>query len=693
MRVATAGHLYFAFLSYSHSDEKDARWLHSELEKFRVPRKLIGHLTENGPIPKTLAPVFRDVGELPASGDLSAVIQSALAASRNLVVLCSPTAAHSRWTNKEIEAFKALHPDGTVLAAIVGGEPFASDIPGHEEEECLPPALRQRFDRKGRPTGKRAEPLAADLRGSSEERRTGFLKLVAGLLGLGLDDLVQRDQMQRQRRGGLIAAASLLGMIVTSGLAIMAVEARDVASEQRQQAEGLVEFMLTDLREELEPIGRLDALDSVGAKALAYYRGQDPQDLDDDALAQRSRALSLMGEIALTRGDLGAATRRYRTALEGTAELVERDPENPERLFQHAQNVFWVGELARQQGMKAEAEAEMREYKRLADRMVAIEPNDLRWRMEVKYATSNLGILLYEDRRFSEAVPLLEQALRTVEGLAAANPNDESYQKSLAETLAWSADASFGLGEIDKAIALRRRQVQLIGDRMKVTNDVTYPQRAIAAERALGRWLASAGNVAEGEQRLRRAVSIAERLIPREPGNMIWVEYGAGAKLDLAALKLSTGRPADAAGHVQAGCALAQRLLEKDSGIAGWRDLGRSCLFRRAEVALALGQTGVARDLADRVVAQARQSRPNDDARGFDVASAMKLSGDIARREGDGARARRDWMEGLARWPRNVAETPPDQWLKADLLAAVGRSAEAERLRRQLRGIGYVIAI
>ena len=41
-------------------------------------------------------------------------------------------------------------------------------------------------------------------------RRLGFLKLVAGLLGVGFDELVQREAMRRQRRLGVVAAAALV---------------------------------------------------------------------------------------------------------------------------------------------------------------------------------------------------------------------------------------------------------------------------------------------------------------------------------------------------------------------------------------------------------------------------------------------------------------------------------------------------
>src|SRR5437764_1670343 len=132
---------YYAFLSYSHKDKELADWLHRSLERFRVPSSLAGKLTANGVIPKRLTPIFRDQQELSAGGDLADEIKAALAASQFLIVLCSPTAATSRWTNAEIESFKRTRPEGCVLAAVASGEPFASDLTGRTEERCLSPAL------------------------------------------------------------------------------------------------------------------------------------------------------------------------------------------------------------------------------------------------------------------------------------------------------------------------------------------------------------------------------------------------------------------------------------------------------------------------------------------------------------------------------------------------------------------------
>ena len=224
--------------------------------------------------------------------------------------------------------------------------------------------------------------MAADLRHEGDSRRTGFLKLVAGMLGISLDELVQREATQRHRRLAWTTAASLSGMALAIILAVAAVQARDEARDQRREAEGLVAYMLGDLKDKLEPIGRLDALDGVGSRVLAYYRKQDAGELTDAALLQRSRALSLTAEVSYLRGNLDTAERLYREALDGTGEAIRRDPDDPQRLFDHAQNVFALGFIARDRGDSRAVEAAARQYKDLASKMVALDGDNMKWRME-----------------------------------------------------------------------------------------------------------------------------------------------------------------------------------------------------------------------------------------------------------------------------------------------------------------------
>ena len=687
--LAHPGQIYFAFLSYSHADAADADWLHGELERFRVPSSLVGRLTEHGAIPRRLTPIFRDRHELAAADDLGEEINEALGASRCLVVLCSPAAARSKWTNAEIETFKRLHPEGCIIAAIVDGEPFASDTPGREHEECLPPALRQKYDKRGRPTGRRAEPLAADLREGHGGRRVGFLKIVAGLLGIGLDDLVQREQLRRQRRLAGITAGSFVGMLVAGGLAVTAIQARDSARDQRREAEGLVAFMLGDLKDKLEPIGRLDALDGVGSRVLAYYSRQDTSELSDSALLQRSQALSLTAEVAYLRGDLDTAQRLYGEAMDGTGEAIRRNPDDPQRLYDHAQNVALMGEVARLRGRMADAEAAAREYKRLAEAMVAIEPDNMRWRMEVQYASANLGIVYLGERRFSDSSRQFEQALQTIQSLTVADPQNADYQKSLSESLAWLADSRSAEGRLDDAIRLRQRQVDLLEELMrKNSGDVTYQQRAIPAHQAIGRLHAARGDLDRGIGHLRTAVEYADRLIPNEPSNTNWQNLAAAARLNLAEHLLAAGRGTEAVQQTRRGCDAVQRLIERDPSVLAWRLSARKCFSARTQLALAAGAHSEALGTARRAIAMAGTDRPDgEDA--YSIAKLHRLAGDAEQGAGNSAAAQSHWKAALAMLPTGVSERPYEMNERVLLLERLGRDAEARPIAMKLRSIGY----
>jgi tetratricopeptide (TPR) repeat protein len=679
---------YFAFLSYSHKDEDLAEWLHSQLEQFRVPRALAGQLSEHGVIPKRLTPIFRDQHELAAADDLGEEIEEALANSRFLIVLCSPDAAKSRWTNAEIVTFKRTRPDGCVLAAIAAGEPFASEMPGREEEECFPPALKQKYDRRGHPTGKRAEPLAADLRDQGDGQRVGLMKLIAGMLGVGLDELLQRETTRRQRRLAYLAAASLAGMAITSTLAITAIHARNEAREQRREAEGLVGFMLGDLKDKLEPIGRLDALDGVGSRVLAYYRKQDTSQLSDAALLQRSRALSLMGQVAFLRGNMSGATRFYQEAMSGTGEAVRRNPDDPQRLYDHAQNVFWIAYINDSQGNLRPAEAGMREYKKLATQMVALEPNNMKWRMEDEDADVNLGLVLYERRQFSAAVTRFSQAVGMIQALSTADPGNDQYQQNLAETLAWLADAEFASGHLDTAINVRQRHIAVLSRLISAPNsNVRYRQRLIPAEESLGKLYLMRGQSDLALQHLRAGVSAAEQLLPVEPGNTLWLNYAMSVRFALADALMGTKQ--DGAAETEAGCAIAQRLFARDSRYAQWRLGMQICWTNRARLALAANRT----DEALRNARQAVSTGMPDTTRSMDgpapAARAQLVLGDIQKSLGDSAAAAAAWQAGLAALPNGSTERPNELALHAAILQRLGRAAEAQPIIERLRAMGY----
>lgn len=182
-----SGDQYAAFISYSHADEKVARWLHRKLESYRTPRAIVGKSGRHGIISRRLGRIFRDREEFAAGGDLKSEIQAALGRSTALIVLCSARSKASTYVNAEIEHFRSLGRGDRIIPVILDGEP----------SECFPGALNDGVER-----------LGADFREDRDEREGGLMKVLAGLLGVGVDELVRREQAAQRARVRLYAGAA-----------------------------------------------------------------------------------------------------------------------------------------------------------------------------------------------------------------------------------------------------------------------------------------------------------------------------------------------------------------------------------------------------------------------------------------------------------------------------------------------------
>ena len=164
---------YFAFISYKSEDVEWAIWLQHELEHYHLPASFNGR----SDVRQDLRPVFRDINELSA-GNLPKQIKQALEHSQNLIVICSPQAAKSTWVNQEVESFITSGRVDRIFPFIVEGS---------SPSEFFPPALF------GLP--KDEERLGGDV--GKNGRDVAFVKIVAGMLGVGFDALWNRYEKEK----------------------------------------------------------------------------------------------------------------------------------------------------------------------------------------------------------------------------------------------------------------------------------------------------------------------------------------------------------------------------------------------------------------------------------------------------------------------------------------------------------------
>ncbi len=272
---------FAAFLSYSHSDTEVGEWLHARLEGYRTPSELVGRAGAAGTIGKRIGSIFRDRVDLSVAHDLGSAIRTALENSTALLVLCSPRSAGSPYVAEEIRLFKAMGKGDRIFAAIIDGEPYAKGKPGRTEaDECFPKALLFQVGADGKltETPEPTEPLAADFREGRDGRENGPLKIIAGLLGVPLDELVKRHrQAERRRRfiANAIAAAMFvlaIGAGVAGGFAIwqrgIAVEQEKIAVEERDRAQNALAEVYVGAARAASDMGEYDQGLRFGVYAL-----------------------------------------------------------------------------------------------------------------------------------------------------------------------------------------------------------------------------------------------------------------------------------------------------------------------------------------------------------------------------------------------------------------------------------------
>lgn len=489
-----------------------------------------------------------------------------------------------------------------------------------------------------------------------------------------------------------VAAGSVAALGLSTGIGLALWKAHE-AQTQRTQAEGLIEFMLGDLRKKLEPVGRLDVLDAVGDKALGYYNAQDLARSDADSLGRRARALHLMGEIAEKRGKMQEAEQRFKEAAESTAELLARDPKNTQRLFDHAQSSYWVGYAAWRQSKREVAQPRFEEYLHLAQTLVQLEPGKAEWLAELAWAEQNLGVMLVSGNDSRSSLARFESAITLWRKLVRTQPE---FRPELGKTLGWLASAQEKLGFFDASIVSHGAQLEALRDGGTQDRKAQYQEATTLS--ALSRLELNVGRTSAALALAQTARDAFERLAAVDQDDLMRVERLCNSRLHLAETALTLGNIQAARSELNALAPEVKRLLNTDAEKPEWviKIQGRHLAALMSLAMIEGKELASTRKALAEFLAKHPPTATETNGAALDVNSRWALAL-ASLRLGDAwldiapTSAKANWqaaLQHLAPLGENSVE-PRVKSLRAHVLLRLGRAQEARALAENLEASAY----
>lgn len=507
---------------------------------------------------------------------------------------------------------------------------------------------------------------------------------------------VRRSLRGVRIRATLLAAACTLIValaLFSSWATLMARRSETRAEQRRADAEGLIDFMLGDMHERLEALGRLDLLDAVTGRAMRVLDHGWQTGRPDDVL-RRVRALREIGEIRFTRGDLDSATQAFSAADKRLQPLSADHGELPAIDAELGKLDFWRGQVATRQGRIGDAYRAWQAYLTDASRRAALEPRQPDAWLELSYANNCLGTYALQGDRLEDAAAFFKQSVALKQRVLAVRLKDQKTWLELADTLSWLALSEQQNGQLRPALntlEAERQAVQKARGSGAPSNLWRY--RHALADLHVAKAEADLGLVAQAAVDYSTATTRFAELVDEVPDNQKWRRDLAYALLQQGWLFYGMHHPAQAVHSLSEAEDTLHMLLATDPNVSDWHIL--MALDHNYQSVVALGQGQKEKAMA--LITTAWKDMAAHGAAKITVAgdvlkSMLEItSGEVAAAQNDRASMTAYGLDVITLLqPRLAASHDPrllDPYIRASVL--IGRRTEASPYLQRLKDAGY----
>lgn len=339
----------------------------------------------------------------------------------------------------------------------------------------------------------------------------------------------------------IIAAAVLSAALVRNEQD--AARYRVALQAARVRSDDLLTFMLSELRDQVAALGRLDILEQAARKGLAYAESLPDAADAPEILGRRGVALDNIGEILMLKGDARGAETAYRAALEIAEGLVRRDPENAQWQHDLALGREKLGDLSAERGNRPEALAAYQNALELLDRVTEQHPENPAWQYDLAIGHERLGNSLSEK---GDWVPALEHYLsrRTIiSRLATLNPKNPAWQQDLALSYGAVGDVHLAQRDYPAALVAYQQCREISAHAFSgATHDAPSERNMAVCLQKSGDVKVAQGDLPSASAAYRKAQELIQRLLGSDPENALWKRDAAVGHVRLAAVLVAQGK-------------------------------------------------------------------------------------------------------------------------------------------------------
>jgi tetratricopeptide (TPR) repeat protein/energy-coupling factor transporter ATP-binding protein EcfA2 len=350
--------------------------------------------------------------------------------------------------------------------------------------------------------------------------------------------------------------------------------AREQANTARTQAEQLVTFMVFDLREKLEPIGRLDILKDVNEKVERYYSTVGVAGNDAASARLQSVALDSRGNILLLRGDLEGAFQAFEASRAIAERLLAHDVDSAARKFDLAVSHDNIGLVLHEQGKLDDAFVAFQAGRAIMKQLADQDPADPRVLRGLAVSDNRIGDVLVELRRLPEAAKEFRAAHALFVRLADRLPSELGAQSDLARSGLRLADVLLSKGDVDEALAMLVQVRETFKWLLKREPASTIWQREKSVSGIyLGIALSKTGKLEDALTAFSESREILERLVRDDPSNHVWQSDLAIDYSHIGATLAGQRKFSQALAALKTGRGIVGTLAKTDPSSARWRQL------------------------------------------------------------------------------------------------------------------------